>query len=108
MASIYKDKYKEGDSFDSFKKVTTLQEAEEHPLVGNWGIELHEPFSEWTDNEYMCRVNLSAEGIYYWVSSEIGEHMAAINVYGDTEEKAIAEACWLLNDSFSYKESEEL
>lgn len=108
MASIYKDKYKEGDSFDSYKKVTTLKEAYEHPLVGREGVELHEPNTGWQTDGYMCRINLSSEGIYYWVSGEIGEHMASINVYGDTKEQAIEEACWVLNESFKYKESEEL
>ena len=108
MSFIYKDKYKEGDYFDSYKEVTTLDEAYEHPLVGREGVELHEPKTGWQEEGYMCRINLSEEGIYYWVSGEIGEHMAAINVYGDTEKQAIEEACWVLNKSFTYKESEEL
>ena len=108
MSFIYKDKYKEGDRFDSYKEVKTLDEAYEHPLVGREVIELHEPKTGWQEEGYMCRINLSEEGIYYWVSGWIGEHMAAINVYGDTKKEAIEEACYVLNESFTYRESDEL
>jgi len=105
MSSIYKDKYKEGDYFDSYKKVTTLDEALKHPLVHREGIEFYGPKEGWQEDGYMYRVNLSSEAMNYWVSCEIGEHMSAINLYGETEKEAREQVLWLLNDSFSYMES---
>ena len=106
MKSLYEGKYNEGEYFNDYKKVKTLEEVLDHPLVGKEGIEFHMPHSEWTDGGYMYRVNLSTEGMLYWVSDEIGEHMAAINLHGDTEEEAREQVFWLLNESFSFKKQE--
>ena len=109
MSSIYEGKYKEGEYFNDYKEVKTLDEALDHPLVDElWGIEFYGPHSEWTDEGYMYRVNLSTEAIYYWVSDEIQEHMAAINLHGDTEKEAREQALWLINESFSFCKSQEI
>jgi len=108
MSSMYEGKYTQGEYFNDYQKVKTLDEALSHPLVGSDGIEFYGPHSGWTDGGYMYRVNLSAESIYYWVSDEIVEHMAAINLHGDTEEEAREQVLWLLNESFSFCESDEM
>ena len=102
MSSIYEGKYKEGEYFNDYQEVKTLDEALNHPLVDD--IEFHGPDGGWQTEGYMYRVNLSHEGMYYWISDEIGEHMAAINMYGDTEKEAREQALWLINESFSFKE----
>lgn len=104
MSSIYEGKYKDGEYFNDYQEVKTLDEALDHPLVGKEGIEFYEPDQGWQTEGYMYRVNLSHEGMYYWISDEIGEHMAAINMYGATEKEAREQALWLLNESFSFKE----
>jgi len=108
MSSIYERKYKEGEYFDDYPQVKTLDEALRHPLVGSDGIEFYGPNQGWQTEGYMYRVNLSHECMYYWVSDEIGEHMAAINMYGDTEEEAREQALWLINESFSFCKSQEI
>jgi len=100
MKSIYDGQYKEGEHFKSHKKVKSLKAAMNHPLVS--GIEYHYPDEVWGDMP-MFIVNLSDEAINFWVSCEIGEHMASINIYGDTKKEAMQEVFWLLNDSFSYQ-----
>ena len=107
MKSLYEGKYKEGQYFNDYKKVKILREALDHPLVDDeWGLEFYGPNEGWQTEGYMYRVNLSHEGMHYWVSDEIGEHMAAINIYGTTKKEAREEVFWLLNESFSFKEQE--
>lgn len=108
MSSIYEGKYKEGEYFNDYKKVRTLDEALSHPLVHAEGIEFYGPDEGWQTEGYMYRVNLSNEAMYYWISDEIGEHMAAINMYGYTEKEAREQALWLINESFSFCKSQEI
>ena len=108
MRSIYEGKYKEGEYFKDYQEVKTLDEACDHTLVHAEGIECYGPHSDWTDTGYMYRVNLSNECVYFWVSDEIGEHMSAINLHGDTEQSAREQVLWLLNESFSFYKSDEI
>tara|TARA_R110002124_G_C8632398_1_gene487450 strand:+ start:252 stop:569 length:318 start_codon:yes stop_codon:yes gene_type:complete len=95
--------YKEGDYFKPRRKVRTLREARKHPFVHpREGIGFFQAGTEWSDDESNYVINLSEEGMYYWVSDEIGSHMASINIYGNA-----SDVFDCLNNSFSYKESEE-
>mgnify|MGYP003626037864 FL=1 len=95
--------YKEGDYFKPRRKVRTLQEARNHPFVHpKEGIGFFQAGTGWSDEESNYVINLSEEGMYYWVSDEIGSHMASINIYGNA-----SDVFDCLNNSFSYKESEE-
>ena len=105
MESIYHGQYKEGEYFKSHKRVKNMKDALQHPLVHRDGIEIYGPGEGWQEDGYMCRVNLSDEAINFWIGGDIGEHMAAINLYGDTKKEAFQEVYWLLNDSFRYQVS---
>ena len=95
--------YKEGDYLKRRRKVRTLKEAEKHPLVHpEEGIGFFQAGTEWSDEESNYVINLSEEAMYYWVSDEIGSHMASINIYGNARDVFDC-----LNNSFFYKESDD-